>query len=148
MAEVMIYTSLMGIGMGLSIPAFLIAVQSVVRRQELGAATSALQFSRSIGGTFGVSILGAGLSASLARHLLAAGLNPAAVQINSLLDPLSAGSAAVDGPLRQALAISIANMFWIAFGAALLGLLVVMFAPTGKLAQLASERVADQTPEV
>jgi EmrB/QacA subfamily drug resistance transporter len=148
MAQVMIYTSLMGIGMGLSIPAFLIAVQSVVRRQELGAATSALQFSRSIGGTFGVSILGAGLSASLARHLLAAGLNPAAVQINSLLDPLSAGSAAVDGPLRQALAVSIANMFWIAFGAALLGLLVVMFAPTGKLAQLVSERVPDQTPEV
>ncbi|RPJ42743.1 MAG: MFS transporter, partial [Chloroflexi bacterium] len=38
--QVMIYTSLMGIGMGLSIPAFLIAVQSTVRKSELGVATS------------------------------------------------------------------------------------------------------------
>src|SRR5205085_5922790 len=32
--------ALMGVGMGLSIPAFLIAVQSTVRRESLGSATS------------------------------------------------------------------------------------------------------------
>ena len=37
---IMVYTGLMGTGMGSSIPAFLLAVQSTVRRSELGAATS------------------------------------------------------------------------------------------------------------
>jgi MFS family permease len=141
-AAIMVYTGMMGVGMGLSIPAFLIAVQSVVRRQDLGAATSALQFSRSIGGTLGVSVLGAYLSASLSSRLAAAGAGQA-VEINSLLDSVSAGSAAVVGSLRQVLAISIADMFWIAFVAAILALLVVLFAPSGTLTQLASERGAN-----
>ncbi len=142
-AAIMVYTGMMGIGMGLSIPAFLIAVQSVVRRQDLGAATSALQFSRSIGGTLGVSVLGAYLSASLTSRLTAAGAG-SPVEINSLLDTVSSGSgAAVVGSLRQVLAISIANMFWIAFAAAILALLAVLFAPGGTLTQLASERGAD-----
>ena len=51
--EVMIYLTMMGIGMGLSVPAFLIAVQSSVEKRTLGTATSMLQFSRSIGGTLG-----------------------------------------------------------------------------------------------
>ena len=66
MVQVMIYTGLMGTGMGLCIPAFLIAVQSSVRREDLGVATSTIQFSRSIGGTLGVSVMGVFLSASLA----------------------------------------------------------------------------------
>src|SRR5512135_3152926 len=61
---IMLYTGM--IGMGLSIPAFLIAVQSTVRKEELGVATSTVQFSRSIGGTLGVSILGVFLSSRLA----------------------------------------------------------------------------------
>jgi len=141
-AAIMVYTGMMGVGMGLSIPAFLIAVQSVVRRQDLGAATSALQFSRSIGGTLGVSVLGAYLSTSLSSRLAAAGAGQA-VEINSLLDSVSAGSAAVVGSLRQVLAISIADMFWIAFVAAILALLAVLFAPGGTLTQLASERGAN-----
>ncbi len=141
-ATIMVYTGMMGVGMGLSIPAFLIAVQSVVRRQDLGAATSALQFSRSIGGTLGVSVLGAYLSTSLSSRLAAAGAGQA-VEINSLLDSVSAGSAAVVGSLRQVLAISIADMFWIAFVAAILALLAVLFAPGGTLTQLASERGAN-----
>src|SRR6266498_742207 len=68
--------ALMGVGMGLSIPAFLIAVQSTVRKDALGTATSTVQFSRSIGGTLGVSVMGALLSARLAAGMAAAGLDP------------------------------------------------------------------------
>lgn len=144
LAAIMVYTGMMGVGMGLSIPAFLIAVQSVVRRQDLGAATSMLQFSRSIGGTLGVSVLGAYLSSSLARRLTEVGLS-SDVEINSLLDSVSsASSASVIGPLRQVLAYSIANMFWIAFAAAVFALLAVLFAPGGTLSQLARERGADE----
>ncbi|HMN59216.1 MAG TPA: MDR family MFS transporter [Anaerolinea sp.] len=139
-ASVMIFTGLMGVGMGLSIPAFLIAVQSAVRKSELGIATSTIQFSRSIGGTLGVSVLGVFLSSGLARNLLAAGIDPTTVSINALLDPLAGASAAVDGSLRVALAGSIASMFVVAFLPALAGLVVVLFTPGGKIAQIVQER--------
>lgn len=145
-ALVMLYTGMMGIGMGLSIPAFLIAVQTVVPREELGVATSTLQFSRSIGGTLGVSVLGIFLASSLARRLLVAGINPAAVSLDSLIDPMASASASLEGPLRSALAISIAHMFIIAFVAALAGLVSVLFSPGGKISQLV-EQPAEQVSE-
>ncbi len=137
--QVMLYTGLMGVGMGFSIPAFLIAVQSSVRREALGVATSTIQFSRSIGSTLGVSILGVFLGTRLASHLVSSGIDPNSVSLNTLLDPLAGASAAFNGPLREALAISIANLFLMALIVAVLGLLAVLFAPGGRLTQLRPE---------
>jgi len=145
--SIMLFTSMMGIGMGLSIPAFLIAVQSTVSRRDLGVATSTLQFSRSIGGTLGVSILGVFLSNRLASQLLAAGVDPTSVSLNTLLDPIAGANIAIEGPLRQALAVSIAGMFVIAFVAALAALGAVAFAPPGKISQLMQARLPDQPVE-
>ena len=47
----------------------LIAVQQAVERTQLGIATSLNQFTRSIGGAFGVAIMGAVLTAGLATQL-------------------------------------------------------------------------------
>jgi EmrB/QacA subfamily drug resistance transporter len=147
--QIMLYTTLMGIGMGLSVPAFLIAVQSTVRRDQLGVATSTIQFSRSIGGTLGVTVMGAFLTSRLATTLDAAGVNPAGVQLDSLLQPVTNLNATLEGPLRTALASSIANLFVIAFAAAILGLLAVTLAPRGKISQLMKERVVEvEEPEV
>ncbi len=144
---IMVYTGLMGIGMGLSVPAFLIAVQSSVRRQDLGAATSTIQFSRNIGGTLGVSVLGVFLSARLTGHLLAASIDPATVSLNSLLDPVASLNLSLEGPLRSALAASIAELFVIAFATAVLAFLAVIFAPRGKIAQLVQSRALEHPPE-
>ncbi len=135
MASIMVYTGLMGLGMGLSIPAFLIAVQSAVPREQLGIATSTIQFSRSIGGTVGVSVLGVFLSARLEGLLRAEGINPASISLESLLDPLASTGALMEGPLRAALAVASANMFILALVAALAGLVVVFFTPGGKIKQ-------------
>jgi MFS family permease len=136
--------ALMGVGMGLSIPAFLIAVQSTVRREALGTATSTVQFSRSIGGTLGVSVMGAVLSAQLASGLLAAGIDPASISLNALLDPIAgASNAALDATLRTVLADAIQSVFWLAFGAAVLALAVTALAPAGRIAQLAARRAQD-----
>jgi EmrB/QacA subfamily drug resistance transporter len=134
--------ALMGIGMGLTIPSFLIAVQSAVPRSALGTATSTLQFSRSIGGTLGVSVMGAALSVRLAAGLAAAGLNPATISVNELLDPLARAGASVtiEGALRDALASAIQGVFVIAFIAAALGLAVTFLAPAGRIAQLAAQQ--------
>lgn len=148
--QMMIYTGLMGLGMGFSIPAFLIAVQSSVRKQELGAATSTLQFSRSIGGTIGVGVLGVFLASRLSANLLSVGVDPAGVDLNSLLDPLARAnaSAALGAELRAALALTIASLFIISLVAALLALVVVFFTPHGKVAQLAQDRAAAPPAEM
>jgi MFS family permease len=54
----MVDVLLAGVGMGLVVVPMLIAVQSVVARSELGAATSMTQFFMSIGGALGLSIMG------------------------------------------------------------------------------------------
>jgi MFS family permease len=138
--SIMLYTGLMGIGMGLSIPAFLLAVQSTVPRQTLGAATSTIQFSRSIGGTLGVSVMGVFLSTRLAAGLAARGIDPATVSLESLIDPAAGASAALEGPVRLVLGLTIANLFVIASIAAVLGLAAMFLAPPGKIAQLVRER--------
>jgi EmrB/QacA subfamily drug resistance transporter len=49
----------LGVGMGLIMPVLVLAVQNAVDRRDLGTATSATTFFRSIGGSFGVAIFGA-----------------------------------------------------------------------------------------
>lgn len=123
--------ALMGVGMGLSIPAFLIAVQSTVRRSDLGAATSTVQFARSIGGTIGVSVMGVALSAGLAARGVDSGL------VDQLL---GAQAAAIDSSLRPALAAAMQGVFVVALVAAALGLLATLFTPPGRVEELAAGR--------
>jgi EmrB/QacA subfamily drug resistance transporter len=62
-----------GFGMGLTMVPMLIAVQSAVARSELGAATSMIQFFRTVGGAIGLSAMGTVMAGRL--H---AGRDPAA----------------------------------------------------------------------
>jgi hypothetical protein len=48
-----------GVGMGLTMVPMLIAVQSAVERADLGAATSMIQFFRTVGGAIGLAVMGA-----------------------------------------------------------------------------------------
>jgi MFS family permease len=75
-ALAMAHVLVAGVGMGLVFVPMLIAVQSAVPRHELGLATSVTQFFRTIGGTLGLSVMGAvmaqrlhaGLSVGSALH--------------------------------------------------------------------------------
>jgi MFS family permease len=66
---VVFYMIITGLGMGSLMPTFTIAVQSAVGAELRGVATSSSQFFRSIGGTMGVSIMGAILAAKMASGL-------------------------------------------------------------------------------
>ena len=127
----MLYVAMMGIGMGLSVPAFLVAVQTTMERRNLGTATSMLQFSRLIGGTLGVSVMGAALSIRLASNLSASGLDPSLVA--QILDPLPGVEVVVDAGVRLAMANAIHLVFVIAFVSAALGLVAVFFTPHQEL---------------
>lgn len=143
--SIMLNLGLMGVGMGLSVPAFLIAVQSTVPWQALGSATSTLQFSRSIGGTLGVSVMGAVLAFRLTSALTALGAD--ASIIRQLLDPLAQASSAtaLGESLRIVLAGAIREMFIIALAAVVLGWMVTALAPAGQIAELATRRAGGST---
>lgn len=158
---VMVYLTMMGVGMGFSVPSFLIAVQSSVARRNLGTATSTLQFSRSIGGTLGVSVMGAYLTVRLMNALTAAGLDPNAISLDSMIEGAESAATTVTGPMRDAMAIAIQGVFVLAFIAAALGLVATAFAPAGRIGQLSKQpekggepkgeesgAVADFAPEI
>lgn len=130
---VMVFVTMMGIGMGLAIPAYVIAVQTTAERRHLGVATSMLQFSRSMGGTLGVSVMGAALSARLASNLNASGLDVSLVA--QLLDPAPGSEVVIEAGARAAMANAIHLVFVIAFVAALLGLLSAVFTPRKELTE-------------
>ncbi len=139
----MFYLTLMGIGMGLSIPAFMIAVQSSVERRVLGTATSMMQFARTIGGALGVSVMGAVLSLNLAAKLSVIGKDVSAV--DALLAPEPGVKTVVDEALRGIVAGSLVNVFMIALVGAVLGLIsVLVLTPRGQRIMNAGSQVSKE----
>ena len=58
-AQAVGYIVVMGVGLGSTFPTFMLAVQNSIPFRMMGAATSALQFYRSVGGMLGLALLGA-----------------------------------------------------------------------------------------
>jgi EmrB/QacA subfamily drug resistance transporter len=75
-----VFLFVLGVGIGMTMQNLVLAVQNTVAANDLGAASSAVAFFRSLGGTIGVSVLGAVLSARV-TGLITDGLagTPAAV---------------------------------------------------------------------
>jgi hypothetical protein len=114
-------TALVGIGMGLSSPIFLIAVQTSLPRAKLGTATSTLQLCRSIGVAIGVTVMGAVLSYQVGSGLEHAREEPVSSR-GVAVPPLSA-------EVRAGLAAAERGVFGAAFLAALGSLAFTFVAP-------------------
>ena len=67
--ESSLYLAVLGLGLGMVMQVPIVAIQNSVDRRYLGTATSAANFFRSMGGSFGVAIFGAVLSSRLAHYL-------------------------------------------------------------------------------
>ncbi|MGW0802337.1 MDR family MFS transporter [Nonomuraea sp. NPDC002799] len=76
---------LVGIGVGMSMQNLVLAIQNTVPLRELGAASGAVTFFRSLGGTIGVSVLGAVLA-----NQVTAGINEGLTKVG--IDPDKAGA--------------------------------------------------------
>ncbi|MGX6600738.1 MDR family MFS transporter [Micromonosporaceae bacterium Da 78-11] len=61
--------ALVGIGVGMSMQNLVLAVQNTVSLKDIGAASSTIAFFRSLGGTIGVSVLGAVLARRVADNI-------------------------------------------------------------------------------
>ena len=92
------YMLLFGGGLGMSFQVINTAVQNAVPLRDMGAATSAVTFFRSLGGSIGAALFGAILTSKLASYLaseLASNPQPA--------DPAATGAPAIDTNNVQAI---------------------------------------------
>ena len=104
---VSISMSILGLGIGTASPVMTLAVQNVAARGEMGAATSAVNFFRSLGSAFGVAIFGAIQSARLHAVLAARLSNGTAVGDDILNSPKAV--LGMPAPVRQAIQEAVAS---------------------------------------
>lgn len=134
----------MGIGMGLVMFALLITVQNSVNRSRLGIATSLNQFSRSIGQTVGVAVMGTVMTISLASHIAEiqkeSGLpEPEVARVvhnpSALVDPIARAAQKPELILAMsgALAGALHNVFMTGVVFALLALISGFWLPAGQI---------------
>ena len=77
-AESSVYMFVLGIGLGMVMQVLVLAVQNAVDYRDLGTATSAATFFRTIGSCIGVAVFGTVFTTELTKHL-AVGVPPTAV---------------------------------------------------------------------
>jgi EmrB/QacA subfamily drug resistance transporter len=117
------YVALLGVGLGTVMPVMILAVQNAVDQRDLGTATSAATFSRSMGGSFGVAAFGAILASRLAQQL--PGVDAEALQASP--SQLRALPPAARQAVVEAVASSLHVVFLAAIPVALAAFLVVLF---------------------
>jgi MFS family permease len=145
----------MGAGMGLVAFALLLTMQNSVERSRLGIATSLNQFSRSIGQTVGVAIMGTVMTISLAAHtseiqresgMSEEEVSAAVHNSSALIDPIAHSQMQAERPallhaMEAALGSALRNVFLVGVVFAALGLLSGFWLPS---AELRSATKADQ----
>ncbi|MFJ2818141.1 MFS transporter [Streptomyces sp. NPDC091279] len=102
-----------GMGVGMTLQNFILAVQNTVQLKDVGAASSTVSFFRSLGGTIGVAVLGAVLARRVDEQV-ATGLNAAGL---SAADQTSSVAQEI---VRAAYGDATARVFLLAAGAAVL----------------------------
>ena len=81
------YMFVLGLGLGLVMQVLVLAVQNAVDYSELGVATSGATLFRSIGGSFGASVLGAVFANQLAHNLAERSPGPARPAVAADFNP-------------------------------------------------------------
>lgn len=122
----------MGLGMGCLSTSAIVLIQSNVGWAERGAATASNLFARNLGSTFGATLLGGVLSASLAGN---AGGAISYAQIRTLLE--RPGEALTYPTVQAALGHALHLTFWAMFVISLASLAAVMVVPRIALRQSA-----------
>ena len=130
------YMVVMGLGTGMLMQNLVLVVQNTVDVTDVGAASGAVAFFRSLGGTIGVAVLGAVLASRVADKI-AAGLAEAGVRASAgsgsgTLD-LAGMPPAIAAIVRTAYADATGRIFLIAAGVALLTLVTVALMPASEL---------------
>jgi EmrB/QacA subfamily drug resistance transporter len=153
---VSIYMFLLGAGVGMTMQNLVLVVQNTSRPTEIGVASSGVTFFRSLGGTIGVSVMGAALASSvtdlmagakdqLTAAIISLGADGAAIadQIQSgALPKVSVMPEVVRVIFEDIYAQGISHSFLIAVPFAVVSLIAVLFLPNKPLTRMTtSERI-------
>jgi EmrB/QacA subfamily drug resistance transporter len=146
-----LFIFLLGAGLGLTMQTVVVAVQNDVDRRDLGSATSAVTFFRSMGGAFGTAIFGAVLSTRIAHYLaelLPAGAAGSAGAALGDLTQIRQLPEALQVPVLQAFMDSIQDLFLVAVPFVVAAFAVSFLIPEKPLATRtsANEESADTMP--
>ncbi|MEO3787734.1 MDR family MFS transporter [Actinocorallia sp. B10E7] len=120
---------LVGAGVGMSMQNLVLVVQNGVSMKDMGAASGAVAFFRSLGGTIGVSVLGAVLASEVASSIKK-GFAKVGVQVSDSQGG-SLDLASIPEPLREivraAYGDGTGHIFLVSTGIAVAGLIAVLF---------------------
>ncbi|MFB9447853.1 MFS transporter [Dactylosporangium vinaceum] len=121
---------LVGVGVGMSMQNLVLAVQNTVQLKDIGAASATVAFFRSLGGTIGVSVLGAVLARRVTGNITdavtaAGGQVPAGGQTSNL--NLSALPEAFQHIVRAAYGDATGHIFLISAAIAVVGVVAAVF---------------------
>ncbi|MCR2810358.1 MULTISPECIES: MDR family MFS transporter [unclassified Microbacterium] len=154
---VSLYMFLLGAGVGMTMQNLVLIVQNTAKPEEMGVASSGVAFFRSLGGTIGVSVMGAALATSvtglfasskdaLTAAIVNLGADGAAVaeQLQSgTLPQVSLLPTAVRVIVEDIYAQGIAQSFLIAVPLAIISLIAIVFLPNVPLTRMTTaERIA------
>lgn len=156
-ALVSLYMFFLGAGVGMTMQNLVLIVQNTANPTQMGAASSGVTFFRSLGGTIGVSVMGAAL-ASMATSLFtdrAEDLKTAIMGLGangaSVAQSLQSGTIPQVSTLPESVRVivediyaqSIAHSFLIAVPVAVVSLIAILFLPNRPLTRMTTtERVA------
>jgi EmrB/QacA subfamily drug resistance transporter len=128
--------ALVGVGVGMSMQNLVLAVQNTVALKDIGAASSTVAFFRSLGGTIGVSVLGAVLARqvadSMTEQLAAAGVPAGSSSGVSALN-LSGLPETIQHIVRSAYGDATGHIFLISTAVALIGVVAAIAMKPAKL---------------
>ncbi|GGN73809.1 EmrB/QacA family drug resistance transporter [Actinoplanes lobatus] len=128
--------ALVGIGVGMSMQNLVLAVQNTVSLKDIGAASSTVAFFRSLGGTIGVSVLGAVLARrvtdSITEQLTAMGVPAGGSSGTSSLN-LSSLPESIQHVVRAAYGDATGHIFLISMGVAVIGVVAAVAMKPAKL---------------
>lgn len=120
---------IVGVGVGMTMQNLVLAVQNTVALKDIGAASSTVAFFRSLGGTIGVSVLGAVLARRvtdrITHDLAAAGIPTSGGGGSSTLN-LAALPAPVQNIVRAAYGDATGHIFLISAAIAVVGILAAL----------------------
>ncbi|MDF2562652.1 MULTISPECIES: MDR family MFS transporter [Microbacterium] len=144
---VSIYMAMLGAGIGMTMQNLVLVVQNTSRPTEIGVASSGVTFFRSLGGTIGVSVMGAALASQVTslvgdrRDDIQAALMSLGDQAPTWAAQLQSGTLPQVSAMPEALRIvfediyatGISHSFLIAVPFAVLSLIAIVFLPNKPL---------------
>ena len=152
--------AIMGAGVGMTMQNLVLIVQNTVSPTEMGAASSSVTFFRTIGGTAGISVMGAMLANEVADYfkegftklgqLMATNPDPAVIanmqefQSSDALPKIADLTAPVREVVESSYGHAIGNIFFAAVPVAIVALIAIIFLPNIPLSNKSNaERIAE-----